>query len=82
MNYVRSFAHANRNPTGLLPEKDWSTARRSRLFGHRLLAGRLFLGTAALCYFFGGSIDLIVPLLSLGVLTVVAKYVTRDERPS
>jgi hypothetical protein len=53
--------------------------------GHKAIGSWLvgfFWGAAALCYFFGGSIDLIVPLLSLGMLTVVAKYVTRDDRPS
>jgi hypothetical protein len=42
----------------------------------------VFSGAAALCYLLGGSIDLIVPLLSLGVLAAIAKYVTNNDRPS
>lgn len=41
-----------------------------------------FGGAAALCYLLGASIDLIIPLLSLGVLAAIAKYVPNNDRPS
>jgi hypothetical protein len=41
-----------------------------------------FWVTAALCYFFGGSPEWTISLLSLGVLTAIARYVMRNDRPS
>jgi hypothetical protein len=41
-----------------------------------------FWGAAVLCYLLGASIDMIVPLFSLGVLAKIAKYVTNNDRPS
>ena len=74
MNYVRWFAQILAL-SGLLQDRISIVHGIPGYLAIGFWLVGFFWGTAALCYFFGGTTDLIFSLLALGLLSALAKWI-------
>ena len=73
--HERSFAHINRTPPVCSKKGLVSCTAFQAIWQSAFGWSASFWRTAALCYFFGSSTDLIVSLLALGLLSALAKWI-------